>query len=111
MITALEKAFHALLLGFIFMLMMSLLNAQIPPEPSELVIEMDGYVTLLRNTALVYGVLALILLLSGLLSFWWKDAEFLKWLQRNPTKISFSFNLASFAVISYFISWFWAVPC
>lgn len=111
MITTLEKGFHALSLGIIFMLMMSLLEAQIPPEPSELVSEMETFVTILRNTGLVYGAVAIVLFMLGLLSLWKRYAQFSRWFQKNSAKISFVFNFASFAVLSYFIGWFWAIPC
>jgi hypothetical protein len=111
MITTLEKAFHAFSLGMIFMLMMSLLEAQIPPEPSELVSEMESFVAVLKITGLVYGFVAIALVVLGLLSPWGRCAQFSKWLQNNSAKVSFVFNLASFAVVSYFIGWFWAIPC
>ena len=111
MITSLLKGFHALLLGIMFMLMMSLLEAQIPPEPSELVSEMESFVAILRNTGLVYGVVAIVLVVLSLLSPWGRCSQFQKWLQNHSAKVGFVFNLASFVVVSYFIGWFWAIPC
>lgn len=111
MITTLEKGFHALLLGVMFMLMMSLLKAQIPSEPSELVSEMETYMVMLKNVGLLYGILAVSLFLLGFLSLWVKDTKPLVWLKENSVVIGFVFNFVSFAVIAYFIGWFWVIPC
>jgi hypothetical protein len=111
MITTLEKGFHAFSLGMMFMLMMSLLEAQIQPEPSGLVSEMESFVAILRITGVAYGVVAVVLVVFGLLSPWRRCAQLSKWLQDNSAKVGFVFNLVSFAVVSYFIGWFWVIPC
>ena len=111
MLTSIEKGFHAFLLGIMFMLMMSLLEAQIPSDPPSLVTEMEGFAAVLRNLGLAYGLVAAMFVLLGLLSYWGPIGRSSKLVRNNSSLIAFALNLVGFAGVSYFIFWFWAMPC